>query len=120
MTLGEAELASIQRAIAETFTDSCSVYRASESADGYGGVEVDWEGVGSSVACRYGPVKREQVGMFADKLAGRRGLTITLPAGTSVAVGDRIEVAGLGTFEVVGVFSWSEPLCIRVLAVEVS
>jgi len=70
----------------------CEVRRPSRTSDGSGGWTETLSVVASGVACRIEAAEAAVSGETVGTLAGWAGLTMHLPAGADVRIGDRIAV----------------------------
>ncbi len=91
LTSGEIE--SMRAATASAMPNMADVIRVTSGADGMGGTTTA-EGVVGSYRARLGSVSEEDQDIYADKLGGKVGFIISLPARTDVKVRDRIRLAG--------------------------
>lgn len=98
MLLSAAELASMRSTLNRTLPDTATIQRDVVGSDGSGGQTVTSITTTGAFACRVAVAAgREEV--IAGKLDAVGTWTITLPALTDIAAGDRI-VIGSRTFEV--------------------
>lgn len=100
--LSTADLTALRAAQEAAMPETVTIYRLTLSDNGAGGFSESW-GTASTVSGRIGPYNRQaSEGVVAERLAGRAGYTVTLPALTDVREADRL-VVGTRTFEVVWV-----------------
>ncbi len=104
MAIPASEIARWQQDAAELLPDTAAITRRTDARDAGGGVTTTWATV-ATVACRLQPQKRPGIeAILAARTTSVMVSEILFPAGTDVAVRDRI-VIGSVTWEVRGVYS---------------
>ena len=92
--LTDAELAWLRAAQEALMTETATISRSTRVPDGMGGMTDALAVVASAVPCRRANTTGSERTM-AERLSAVNAWTISLPAGTNVAVGDQISVSGL-------------------------
>lgn len=96
------ELATLRRESQGYMPDAIRVHGVTRSRTGSGGyTRVVGDNPLRTVRGRLAPMSEEEEQFYADRLAGRQGWTITVPAGTTVPDNALFKV-GSRTFEIVG------------------
>lgn len=106
--LSAAELAQIRADINTLLPDTCNILTRTLTPDGQGGNSEAWGTATASVACRLDPIRGREV-VVGENMQPFHNYMLTLPHGTSIDEGGRVEVS-TDTFTVVSVDatkSWS-------------
>jgi len=112
------ELAAIRAEVNLLLNETVVISRLTQSDNGAGGFTESWAAAGT-VTGRIGPLdKQGREGLVGDRLAGRFGYTVTLPATTDVRAADRLTV-GTRVFEVVQPIARSNETARVVICAEV-
>ena len=116
--LSTADLTALRAAQEAAMPETVTIKRLTLSDNGAGGFSESW-GTASTVSGRIGPYNRQaSEGVVAERLAGRAGYTLTLPALTDVRASDRL-VVGTRTFEVIQPIARSNETARVVICAEV-
>ena len=91
--LTSGELKSMRATAEEAMPNQASIVRVTTGSDGMGG-STTTEAVVGTYRARLGSVAEQDQAIYADKLGGKVGFVISLPARTDVQVRDRIRFAG--------------------------
>jgi head-tail adaptor len=91
--LTSGEIKGMRATAEEAMPNTAQVVRVATGADGMGGTTTT-ESVVGSYRARLGSVSEEDQDIYADKLGGKVGFIISLPARTDVQVRDRIRFDG--------------------------
>ena len=100
----DAELAAMRSHADDTLTDTCTIQRATRTADGQGGWTESWSNTYSNVACRL-DVRQGALGITGDIKQRRQQITshieyvLRVKWNQDIEPGDRVVVSG-DTFEV--------------------
>lgn len=98
--LSTADLLALRAAQEAALPETVTISRLTLADNGAGGYTESWN-TAATVAGRIGPYNRQAgESVVAERLAGREGYTVTLPALTDVREADRL-VIGARTFEVI-------------------
>lgn len=111
--LSPAELAEVQEEIQITMPETARIlYRSAKQTAGGGTKETFTPG--DDIAASIAPAKRTLTGgesaSSGGKVDDRMPQAITVPATTVVSAKDRIEIDGMGVFDILAVAKQSEPI----------
>lgn len=120
--LSEAELAEVREEIEIVMPETARVlYRSAEQTKGGGTKEIFTPG--EDIPAAIAPSRRTLTGgegaSSGNKVDDRMPHTITIPATVEVSAKDRIEIDGMGVFDVLAVAKQSEAITGRLEAKEV-
>jgi hypothetical protein len=120
--LSPAELAEVREEIEIVMPETARIlYRTEERTSGGGGKATYT--AGNDIPAAISPPRRRLTGGEAksagDQIDDRMPHAITLPATTEVTAKDRIEIDGLGVFDILAVAKRSEAITKELLAKEV-
>jgi head-tail adaptor len=116
--LTAADIASLRAAQEAALPETVTISRLTLADNGAGGFSESWA-TAATVSGRIGPYNRQaSESIVAERLGGRAGYTVTLPALTDVREADRL-VVGTRTFEVVQVIRRSHETARVVVCAEV-
>ena len=101
-------------------SDTGQIGTRTSTTDSGGGATQSWS-FGPSVPCRVDPIQRaNDETIVAERLSDRSTHLITTPAGTTVSLASRFQIANRGTFEVTAVRVRTAPQAQLFEAVQVS
>lgn len=111
-----ADLACVRSTLEDTLTESATIRRLTDTADGAGGQSRTYADV-ATVPARIAPVTGREA-ITGARLTSINQYKITMPAGTDIQESDRV-VIGAHTFEAVAVLIRTNEISRRVLAAKV-
>lgn len=114
--ISDDDLAKIQAEQEALMTDTVYVQRITRTADSAGGSSEAWTTVETTIGRLALASGREQV--MADRIGAVISHTATLPIGTDINRGDRLQVNGI-RYQVESVLTRSKQSALRVLVAEV-
>jgi SPP1 family predicted phage head-tail adaptor len=90
--LSDAELTAIRADVERMLPDTCAILAGTQSPDGYGGITTTW-GTVTTCACRIDPLTGREA-LAGGAVQPYHAYIVTLPYGTTVTEGNRVEIGG--------------------------